>query len=658
MKHPKVKLASLSCVLALLAGAGVASADPIAIVVTPENANQLVGSDTLNQVMDITIASLPLTQINDWNGLGSSQGERQMAGSPNAGEPTCTPNDANGGAEGNPGCQEISAMSRHMQANICEDDADDPRIATDSTTVNDTAEGLAICRDGISVITNNGAHRMFGTDAAACSAAAAAATSPNPPFNNVAYAGTGKLRKSGTLPSGYVISDWKDVLRLVYTGCRNDQGTCATVDRLTRCSAATNPVRAEVINNWALLVESGAVAGDAAIDCNGATANACTELRKAYRRDDASGTTGVFLELLGTAFAVNPQLTGRTRWTPALGQDQTRPQPIPGTHMFCDGGMHEGFAFHQDLATRGDPITKPCRPEDDLCAPNGQMGVVRAIRSTQPGGFPPNQCTRGRFALKQFLNTAVPLCPDGTKPSGGNCRLPYYAVDRNGDGDNTDPGDRDFNCLNDLNSRPGTVPASTDGRCYNFVWSDSDGNVQFVSAGLLPETASWRENQGVLDVSLPVPGGPFPQTCVESDSTRQQGCIVANTQCTIGWAGREIANQGPFDDAQEPFIINGFEVSDTNIATNSYPFARDLFLNAIGGFENITADCVARGGSAAYCADEIAIANEFYNMGTVAQNACLTSGFIPKAESECVGAVASAGCGAPTVQAKTECLPN
>jgi hypothetical protein len=657
VKHPKVRITSISCGLALLAGAGVAAADPIAIITTPEHPNELVGSDTLNQVMDITLASLPLTQINDYNGLGSSAGERALAGSPNAGEPTCTPNDPNGGAEGNPGCQEISAMSRHMQSNICEDDADDPRIATDSTTVNDTAEGLAICTDGLSVITNNAAHRMFGADQAACDAAAAAATSPNPPFNNPSYAGTGRLRFSGTLPSGYVISDWKDVLRLIYTGCRNDQGNCSAVDRLQRCSAATNPVRAEVINNWALMVESGAVAGDTQIDCNGATANACTELRKAYRRDDASGTTGVFLELLGVAFNVAANLTGRARWTPALGQNPAAPQPIVGTHSFCDGGHNEGFALHSDLTTRGDPITKPCRPEDDICGPNGQMGVVRAIRSPQPGGFPPVQCTRGRFARKQFLNTSLPLCPDGTKPSAGQCKLPYFAVDRNGDGDNTDPGDRDFNCLNDLNSRPSSVPLSTDGRSYNFVWRDSDGNVMFIAAGLLPETASWRENQGVLDVSLPVPGGAFTQTCVEEDSTRQQGCLVANTQCTIGWAGREIANQGPFDDAQEPFTLSGIQVNDTNVLNGSYPFARDLFLTAIGGFENITADCVARGGSAAFCQDELTIANEFYNMGPVAQNACLTSGFIPKVSSECRGAQATAGCGAPTVQAKTACLP-
>jgi hypothetical protein len=453
------------------------------------------------------------------------------------------------------------------------------------------------------------------------------------------------------------IGDWRDVLRLIYTGCRNDQGTCASVDRLERCGAATNPVRAEIIDNWQLMVESGAVPGDAAVDCNGTAPNACTGLRKAYRRDDVSGHSVVFLEILGVAFNASSNLEGRARWTPALGQPPTAPQPIPSTHSFCDGGMHEGFALHQDLTTRGDPISKPCRPEDDICGPNGQMGVVRAIRSSQPGGFPPVQCTRGRFALKQFLNTALPLCPDGSRPTAGQCKLPYYAVDRNGDGDNTDPGDRDFNCLNDVNSRPGTVPISTDGRSYNFVWRDSDGNVQFVTAGLLPDTASWRENQGVLDVSLPVPGGPFPQVCANDDTTLQLGCIVANTVCTMAFGGREIANQGPFDALGEPFLVNGAEINDANIGNGVYPFTRDMYVSALGGFENVTVDCQARGGSAGYCADQLSIARTLYEMGPLAQEACSFGGFVPIFDPICVGTQSAAGCGAPTLQPKEACFP-
>jgi hypothetical protein len=240
---------------------------------------------------------------------------------------------------------------------------------------------------------------------------------------------------------------------------------------------------------------------------------------------------------------------------------------------------------------------------------------------------------------------------------GGTCRLPYFAVDRNGDGDNTDPGDRDFNCLNDVNSRPGTVPATTDGRAYNFVWRDSDGNVLFATAGLLPETASWRENQGVLDTALPVPGGPFPQTCAEEDVTRQLGCIVGNTQCTIAWSGREVANQGPFDALGEPFQLNGAAISDTSVGNGSYPFTRPMFVSAIGGFENITVDCQARGGSAGYCADQLTIAREFYDMTPLVRNACLTAGFVPIDDPICVGSQATAGCGAPTLQPKEACFP-
>jgi hypothetical protein len=83
-------------------------------------------------------------------------------------------------------------------------------------------------------------------------------------------------------------------------------------------------------------------------------------------------------------------------------------------------------------------------------------------------------------------------------------------------------------------------------------------------------------------------------------------------------------------------------------ARANYPFARDLFLNAIGGFENIMADCVDRGGEAAYCASQVAIADEFYNMTGLAQASCQNLGFVPLQQSRCVGAATAATCGAPT----------
>ena len=528
---------------ALLAGIGVAAADPIAIVTTKQNPAQLVGTSSMNQVMDQVLAELPLTQITLYTGLSTITAERQMEGSVNAGEPSCTPTDANGGLEGNPGCQEIAPFSSNMSSRICEDDADDPRDPNDSAVVNDTAEVLAVCKSGLAVIAHNADHAQFGT-ANGCTESAATPASPNPAFNHANYDETGILRNSGTLPMSsldpslpdYAVSDWRDVLRLIYTGCRNDQGTCSAVPRTQRCSAATNPVRAALIDRWSWIVESGEIAGDSlggmpARDCSGT--NRCTGLRKAYRRDDVSGTSFVWLQLLGLNNAVNPALTGRTRFIPQLGQS-TLP-PIPETHMFCDGGENEGFVPGPD-GVRGDPIQKPCRPEDDICGPSGQMGVVRAIRIPQPGGFPAVQCRRGSFGLRPWLVTSQPTCPDGlASPVPGACFAPYFPQDRNGDGDTTDAptdtfvGDCNYDCLNDANSRPIDVPGTTDGRAYNFVWRDIDGIRRDINAGTLPQTASWRENQGALDVALPVPA-VHSQRYAQSSTPRDRWAASLRTR--------------------------------------------------------------------------------------------------------------------------------
>jgi hypothetical protein len=672
------KTAKFGFGLALLLGSGAVAADPLAIVTTPSGPTQtnLYGSDTLNQVADIVLASLrssgAVTQITTYGGIGSSGGQRQLEGSPSATEPTCTPTDGNGAPESNPGCQEISPMSRHLTSSICEDEV--------TSGTNGTAEGLAVCIDGLVVLTNNAAHMQFAD--ATCPTVGATpngpATAPTLPHPSTAE--TGKIRWSGTTPGGYTIgggryagtvNGWKDVLRTIYGGCLNTEtnAQCAAVDRVTR---GNRPHRVEIVNNWSLMVASnaalaGEVAGNVATDCNGATANACTALRQAYRRDDSSGTTGVFVEILELPAVV----LGRARLLSTIGQIQA----VPANHPFVDGGDQEGFWPNADPATTyGDPQRRPCRAEDDLCFRDGTIGIVRAIRSTREGGYPPNQCTRGRFARQQFLASARAICPDGTVPSAGRCWAPYYAVDRNGDGDNTDVGDRDFNCLNDLNSRPVTVPG-IDGRAYNYLWRTADGVLEFVpgAEGVLPEVAQWRQNMMDMDVVLPVPGGARPAVCQEADATRNIGCLVGNTICTIGFAGREAVVTAPYDSLQEAFRLQNRDLdagepdavapSNANLLPDTaadlianYPFARDLFINAIGGAENITADCLARGGSAAYCADQVAIWNEFYNMTPLAQNACSVSGYIPYTESRCQGAVATATCGAPTTQAKTECL--
>jgi|GEM_PF-3343493 len=637
---------------ALLLGTAPAFAqNPNFIDTTRVRPTELSGSDTLNKVMDDLLLGLgsAASGITRYEGCGSSCGERQMTGSPSSGEPACTPADSNGLPEGNPGCQEISPMSRELQNGICDDD---PNIEG-GLTVNNQAEGLAICSDGIVILANNNSLGAFGDDAAACSAFHASSTTPNT-GNTFVNNGVGRLRTSGTLSTGYVISDWRDVLRLVYTGCRNTDGTCAgTTDRVTRCGGAD---RASVINNWGELFQGVACTGSAG--CAGG-------LRHAYRRDDSSGSTGVFLELLGVAFNAAANLTSRTSLVSGLGGVNIT--PIPANLSFCDGGQVEGmipthlgavsaqFPSGQPLYTNGDPIRKPCAAEDDLCGPDGSLGVVRAIRSTDQiaNPYPTHQCQR-LFDYNQFINTALPVCPDRTKPSAGRCRFPFYASG----------SFKTFNCLTSQRQSSPSAVAGTDGRSYNYVVHDTTpaGTVLFQdgSTRRMPYTAMFRQNMANLNNSALFSSGtvfgPSDYVCTESDATRNIGCLTSRSRCTIGYAGREAAfNAGQTAHLDnEPALIDGFEPSNAAINAGTYKFSRFLWLNAIRGFENIMLDCVDRGGTQAYCESQVRIAQEFFNVGqpgNLVTTACTNAGFIPLTAPICRGAMASATCGAPTTPA-------
>jgi hypothetical protein len=244
VKH--LKIAGIASALALVLGAGTASADivvngsGVAVVVDQGGAtqNSWVGSDTLNKVISAVVPTLGLAQITSYVDQGSGQGQRQLEGSPKSGtsEPACTvgsASDANGYNETNPGCQEIAPMSRQMDKDICEDDITDPG-GDDTSVKNTSGESLAVCGDAIVVITDNASHRAYADDAVAGSCPASGTSSDNTSTftPNAAYSKTGKLRRSGTFnveggASGetYQVGangmGWKDVLRLVYTGCKN-----------------------------------------------------------------------------------------------------------------------------------------------------------------------------------------------------------------------------------------------------------------------------------------------------------------------------------------------------------------------------------------------------------------------------------------------------
>jgi ABC-type phosphate transport system substrate-binding protein len=675
--------------LALVAGA--VSAAPPGTHTTSGQPTFLTGSDTLNKVMDTIFngnaaAGIPsaltdgtLSNAADgilvYNGTGSGNGENSMTGSTSvagtAALPSCLVGgvaDPDGAPDTNPGCQEIAPMSRPMQTAICDDEESAGK-----------AEGLAICVDGIVVTTNN-----TGAQQITEGACAPVTTTPNndtdadgfPEFPDRA---SGHLRFSGDILSDtgtplYTVSGWKDVLRLVYTGCKGTDDCLAQPARVARCS---DPVRKALVDHWTNLFQG--------TDCG---TGACTQLRSAYRRDDSSGTTAVFLEVLGVKLPLVSSASGASngqRKSIVRGPGGGTLVAIPDNFPYCDGGQLEAYQPAPSDPSAGvtsDPIHRTCSTApgntdiasaDDLCDADGTLPLVRPIRTPPAsGGFPTVQCTKGNFAkvCSSAWISSKPICPDGTAPSAGCCRLPFFAVDRNGDGDKTDVGDRNFDCMNSSTSRD-PKHTTVDGRVYNFVKRDIDGNVATLAldtaAPPIVDVAQWRQNMMNFNLALAgATGGNIPaasQLCQQVDSTQLQGCLVAKSPCTFGWGGREQASTDPFDDDQEPVALNGFSPSNAHINAGEYPFSRNLYVNALGGYENISLDCVDRGGSAHWCNDQYKLSLEFYNMTPRVKTACTIAGFIPLAESVCQGsnftdgAIPGAGCGAPKAQAHTACLP-
>lgn len=642
--------------------------------------------------------------IEVYDGVGSSAGERQLEGSPTGTEDLCDPFDANGpagGPDGNPGCQEISPMSRAMDSSICEDD---------NAAAN--GEGMAVCMDGIVVMARNAAIGQYGENAAACTAYNEANTNNNvagSPVPSFPDHSVGRMNFSRSIDCNadgdstdaedITVGDWKDVLRLLYSGCLPGDGACNTINRIERCdpnfSAAASDrgsKRACLVSNWQNLFQDTTACDSPAGPCQNG-------VLRALRRDDSSGTTQFFLEVLG----VGASLTQRTSLLP-LGAGCTT---IPTNFSFCDGGESEAiFPQGTTCAPGGDPLKTRCANDEDICTINQNLGVVLAVRTPISGNptlsFPPNQCARGSFAKRQYLNSSQPVCPDGTSPSAGQCRLPFW----------NNAGVQDFNCLNRRDSLPPSIPSPTtkDGRAYNLVVRNSAGDVlKNEQTPNYPEMATWRINQAVVRMGIGEQSGAYAASelvCNQNSATDIIGCATAQTytapvatapSCMLGFAGREAAALNPFDDRQEPFRLNDRGPTNTevlarkpglplNLAT-TYPIARFLYVNAINGFENIEADCLAAGQDPDYCSDELAIAEVFAdvteylpNTGLV-WNACANTGYIPMEYNAanptatgpaCQGTSVTSGCGEPENQGcavdatdgvnrqctRAECIPN
>lgn len=602
--------ARMMIAVATLSGAAVAQT-------VPADQNAFYGSDTLNQLLDLLIPNLDVPEIApagiDRNyGIGGLAGQRQMEGSPLAGEPTCGWT----GSGSNPGCQEIAPMVGLMTSDIC----NDQEAASN-------AESLLVAKDALVLLANNLVHRQYS--AGTC---APGDTTP------------ARLRSTGTLNDGYVLgsgypgSEWKDALRLLLTGCKAADGDCTkTVARSVRCN---NAARRELLAAWSQM-----------LDGQNCATGTCSDVKHLFRRDDAGGATVELLKLIG----VDPN--GFKARTSVLngGGFPSNIGPVPEDFPFCDGGMDENY----NASTNGsDPVRATCDASADLCDADGKSGVVQAVRSPDGLGYPTQQCGVNTFARVPWAVTSRAVCPDGTAPLSGLCNLPYRPVAGGG---------RDFNCINRANSRPPSLP-SVDGRVYNSVIRNSAGTVRFVGTGRALE-ATFRQDMVNIDNGFgAVNGKTYAATdavCQQPDATRQIACLTARNNCSAGIVNRAASVHPAFGTLQEPLNLNGTLPTVSNVLNGVYPLSMGIYIAAIGGFETLNADCEARGhralpGASDYCYAQFEVAAAAYAMPDNVVEGFEAVGLIsvpPDYPGRCVGALASAGCGAPVVQDLIGCRP-
>ena len=393
---------------------------------TTGNNIALQGSDTLEEVTKAVLADSRCAAAASpsnitYAGGGSGTGETAMALS--------TPT------------QMVAPMSRffNQSAGVC--------------AHSNTAEGLVLGLDGLAVV---GATSTAGTcsNGLAFSSAGgkgsftvtADGTTGGAPVTNCAGCDSGTATYTIGGPSGGSgnVPGWKDVLRIVFAGVMHD-GTrdCA------------NPVRLSLLNQWGKLFQGSCTSG------------ACTQLSHAFRRGDASGTTDVFLSSMGSPLGglASQQIANggpAVNWFCNADPLKTQ-QPVPypdskctgpgtGTHgtgstnMALDaactaaglnGGTGSGntgksFGGQSDYMD-GDPIRRPCDPNDQVCERGtaggavgtpGDLGVVLTIEvptnQSTAQDYPTQTCTTGKYAL------ALP------KPSGESGRAASAAVPERG----------------------------------------------------------------------------------------------------------------------------------------------------------------------------------------------------------------------------------
>jgi hypothetical protein len=506
------------------------------------SALNIKGSDTLYNLTQAIITScqqtdgLPAGSI-VYDGTGSGNGESGMKS----------------------GTQQVAPMSRAVKGATSGAGCTVSGTAGSPTTV----EGLVLGLDGIAII---GATTTAGS--AACNGAADPDCNGSPSNVGLAYS----TPVAGTT---YTLSNWKDVLRIVYAGVDMAAGSSMT----TRDCNST--LRRAVVNSWGNMFQ------------NACSSSSCTQLRHAFRRDDASGTTDTLVTLLGLASIVSTGSSPSTPFCNALKPTDTAPTLGRFYPDYQDNDVIRRACLGSNNGT-----TPSTSPHEQVCSRNGDLGLVLTIPpvDTLPQGtlagqaYAAQPCKTGVFMFGTAPETASGSgrCPNGDVIVFGNqCLVPVDASGNAGclAGAGTYLSFA-FDQTTVIDGMTATDP-NQDGRMWNQHLYAADGTYQYDVKGRQIQGAFHRLHTTRTALN---PSNGFG--CTHADATSQIGCLVKASPCSIGFAGREAAVM----DGVAGLKLNAIEPSsqcilnfmDSTKVAQTYPLTRKLYLNTMKGFESVT----------------------------------------------------------------------
>jgi hypothetical protein len=345
----------------------------------------------------------------------------------------------------------------------------------------------------------------------------------------------------------YVFTDWRDPLRIVYGGQTEHRPTSAcSASPPSRSAfsakACNSDVRHTLVSNWGNLFQEG-------VGYMGTNPGYGKELRHAWRRDDVSGTTDVFLEVLGlpAISASSPPFCngGEMEDEDPIRRDCSEVDPV-GDEQVCNSVARSLLGPTNNTLTallagwRGGPTANPAN------ANSSDLGLVLPMVIPAANAYhDTTACSTlnfgGSFRYAPMpagaITAAQQKCPDGNKRVGGQCQWPARKVGTS----------YFFGCVNKKGNVPGARSiANMDGRAYNLIARNADGSMQTVERIVsgMPQQMPLHHAFYRIHTTKNMPNGSGTG-CQLPDATEQIGCLAHASPCSLGYAGLTGDQQDP-----------------------------------------------------------------------------------------------------------------